>query len=313
MLRQLPDKTEVPNLLVDISQTGLGAGLEEKLFQPAARSSKDFYAELPIRIRLTGGYHEMGEFVSGIAALPRIVTLHDIEITPASERNRGRSTRRPVLNVTAKTYRYLDEDEQAARPQPAKAAAKRKKQDAAERQQDRGFEAHEHIASASSLVAVVAARALAGCSSDLDDLQAQHRRGQEPARAAASSRCRRSSRTRPSTTSGDLRSPFVPGHAGASHGAGRAAPDLQPPARVPRAVLARHAAHGRHAAAAAAAPTAWSRPRTASCIACCPATTSARATAGSRPSSDAKISLVEIVPDGLGGYIERPAALALDE
>ncbi len=80
MLRQLPGRTEVPNLLVDISQVGVGAGLEEKLFQPANEIKKDFYAELPIKIRLTGSYHQMGEFVSGIAALPRIVTLHDITI-----------------------------------------------------------------------------------------------------------------------------------------------------------------------------------------------------------------------------------------
>jgi type IV pilus assembly protein PilO len=128
MLRQLPNKTEVPNLLVDISQSGLAAGLEEKLFQPQGENRKDFYAELPIRIRLTGGYHEMGEFASGIAALPRIVTLHDIEIVPAG-RQRGALTGQPgdlVLNVTAKTYRYLDEDEQAA-AQAEKPAGKRKK------------------------------------------------------------------------------------------------------------------------------------------------------------------------------------------
>jgi len=109
MLRQLPNKTEVPNLLVDISQTGLAAGLEEKLFQPQGESRSDFYAELPIAIRLTGGYHEMGKFASGIAALPRIVTLHDIEITPQGGNNvmAGDLT----LNVTAKTYRYLDEEE----------------------------------------------------------------------------------------------------------------------------------------------------------------------------------------------------------
>src|SRR6202521_2356719 len=82
LLRQLPGKTEVPNLLVDISQTGLAAGLEEKLFQPQPEQKKDFYAELPIKIRLTGSYHQFGEFVSGIAALPRIVTLHDIDIKP---------------------------------------------------------------------------------------------------------------------------------------------------------------------------------------------------------------------------------------
>src|SRR5690348_5262366 len=82
LLRQLPGKTEVPSLLVDISQTGLAAGLEEKLFQPQPEQKKDFYAELPIKIRLTGSYHQFGEFVSGIAALPRIVTLHDIDIKP---------------------------------------------------------------------------------------------------------------------------------------------------------------------------------------------------------------------------------------
>lgn len=106
MLRQLPGETEVPSLLVDISQTGVGAGLEEKLFQPMGEVQKDFYAELPIRIRLTGSYHELGNFVSGIAALPRIVTLHDIAITRASQDIFDELQ----LDVTAKTYRYLDED-----------------------------------------------------------------------------------------------------------------------------------------------------------------------------------------------------------
>lgn len=110
LLRQLPGKTEVPNLLVDISQTGLSAGLEEKLFQPQPEQKKDFYAELPIKITLTGSYHEFGEFVSGIAALPRIVTLHDIEIKPSNKDAYDQLT----LNLTAKTYRYLDEDEIAA-------------------------------------------------------------------------------------------------------------------------------------------------------------------------------------------------------
>lgn len=108
MLRQLPGKTEIPNLLVDISQTGLGAGLEEELFQPMDEVRKDFYAEKPIKIRLKGAYHEFGRFVSDIAALPRIVTLHDIEITPVV---RDGPPDELVLNVTAKTYRYLDESE----------------------------------------------------------------------------------------------------------------------------------------------------------------------------------------------------------
>src|SRR5882724_9183954 len=110
LLRQLPGKTEVPNLLVDISQSGLSAGLEEKLFQPQPEQKKDFYAELPIKITLTGSYHQFGEFVSGIAALPRIVTLHDIEIKSATKDAYDQLT----LDLTAKTYRYLDEDEVSA-------------------------------------------------------------------------------------------------------------------------------------------------------------------------------------------------------
>src|ERR1700674_218872 len=110
LLRQLPGKTEVPSLLVDISQTGLAAGLEEKLFQPQPEQKKDFYAELPIKIRLTGSYHQFGEFVSGIAALPRIVTLHDIDIKPDNKDAYDQLS----LELTAKTYRYLDEDEIAA-------------------------------------------------------------------------------------------------------------------------------------------------------------------------------------------------------
>ena len=123
LLRQLPGKTEVPNLLVDISQTGLAAGLEEKLFQPANEQKKDFYAELPIRIRLSGSYHEFGEFVSGIAALPRIVTLHDIEIKPVGGNGAGFDNL--TLDLTAKTYRYLDEEELAA-AEPKKTAVKRR-------------------------------------------------------------------------------------------------------------------------------------------------------------------------------------------
>jgi type IV pilus assembly protein PilO len=108
MLRQLPGKTEVPNLLVDISQTGLAAGLQEKLFQPAGEQGKGFYAELPIKIRLVGTYHEFGTFVSGIAALPRIVTLHDIQITPMGDK--AGSYDNLTMDVTAKTYRYIEDE-----------------------------------------------------------------------------------------------------------------------------------------------------------------------------------------------------------
>jgi len=121
LLRQLPGKTEVPNLLVDISQTGLSAGLQEKLFQPQTEQKKDFYAELPIKISLTGSYHQFGEFVSGIAALPRIVTLHDIEIKSATKDAYDQLT----LDLTAKTYRYLDGEEVQA-SEAANAKAKRK-------------------------------------------------------------------------------------------------------------------------------------------------------------------------------------------
>jgi type IV pilus assembly protein PilO len=106
MLRQLPGETEIPSLIVDISQTGLAAGLQEKLFVPQGEVPRDFYAEKPIKIRLTGSYHEIGNFVSGIAALPRIVTLHNINITQ-EEKGKFDSL---SLEVTAKTYRYLDEE-----------------------------------------------------------------------------------------------------------------------------------------------------------------------------------------------------------
>ena len=108
MLRQLPGKTEVPNLLVDISQTGLAAVLQEKLFQPGAEVSKGFYAELPIKIRLVGTYHEFGNFVSGIAALPRIVTLDDIQISPASDK--AGTYDNLTMDLTAKTYRYIEDE-----------------------------------------------------------------------------------------------------------------------------------------------------------------------------------------------------------
>jgi len=110
LLRQLPGKTEVPSLLVDISQTGLAAGLQERLFQPQPEQKRDFYAELPIKIRLSGSYHQFGEFVSGIAALPRIVTLHDIKIGSDNKDAYDQLS----LELTAKTYRYLDEEEIAA-------------------------------------------------------------------------------------------------------------------------------------------------------------------------------------------------------
>ena len=107
MLRQLPSKTEVDGLLVDISQTGHASGIEFKLFKPEQERLVDFYAELPIRISMTGNYHQFGNFVSGIAALPRIVTLHDISI------KQGEGGETLTMDMTAKTYRYLDDKEVA--------------------------------------------------------------------------------------------------------------------------------------------------------------------------------------------------------
>lgn len=105
MLKQLPDKSEMEALLVDINQAGLGRGLQFELFKPAEKETINaFYAELPVSIRVTGGYYDIGAFASDIARLPRIVTLNDISIAPATD---GKL----VLDAVAKTYRYLDEEE----------------------------------------------------------------------------------------------------------------------------------------------------------------------------------------------------------
>jgi len=111
MLRQLPNKTEVADLLVDVSQTGLASGLEFELFQPQAENPREFYAELPISIRVIGEYHEFGNFVSGVAALPRIVTLHNVSINRTSNNLLS-------MNLTAKTYRYLENEERTEEARP---------------------------------------------------------------------------------------------------------------------------------------------------------------------------------------------------
>lgn len=110
MLRQLPSKNEMPDLIVDISQTALATGISNELFQPGAETAKEFYAEKPIALRLVGTYHQFGAFVSGVASLPRVVimTMHDISLTP-----RAGKPGQLVLSGTVKTYRYLDEEEAA--------------------------------------------------------------------------------------------------------------------------------------------------------------------------------------------------------
>lgn len=122
MLRQLPSKTEVAELLVDISQTGLQTGLEFELFKPENERPADFYAELPIKIKVAGHYHEFGQFVSDVAALPRIVTLQDFSIGPLAGGGKKAQDKKSkdskddgddilVMEVTAKTFRYLEEEE----------------------------------------------------------------------------------------------------------------------------------------------------------------------------------------------------------
>lgn len=105
MLKQLPRKSEVADLLIDISRTGLINGLEFELFKPEAERPIDFYAELPISMKVTGNYHQFGDFVSGIAALPRIVTLHNLTMMP-----QGEDTGKMTMDITAKTYRYFDQE-----------------------------------------------------------------------------------------------------------------------------------------------------------------------------------------------------------
>ncbi len=119
MFRQLPGKTEMDKLLVDVSQTALGAGIDVQLFEPLAETFQDFYAERPISIRMLGDYHEFGEFVSGVAGLPRVVilTMHDISLrrATANQSRYGDSEGRLILEGTVKTYRYVEEEEVAER------------------------------------------------------------------------------------------------------------------------------------------------------------------------------------------------------
>jgi len=130
LLRQLPSKTEMPELLIDISQTALSAGLQVDSFVPQPEVPKDFYAEKPIQLKMVGSYHQFGTFISGVASLPRVVilTMHDVSLTPQHASKDGTSTDgQLVLQGTVKTYRYLDEDEAAAeaKKNPAKAGGRK--------------------------------------------------------------------------------------------------------------------------------------------------------------------------------------------
>jgi len=117
MLRQLPSRTEMPDLITDISQTAIATGISNELFQPGPEVPLEFYAEKPIALRMVGSYHQFGAFVSGVASLPRVVimTMHDISLKPRGNSDAGIRENAPLeLAGTVKTYRYLDEDEVAA-------------------------------------------------------------------------------------------------------------------------------------------------------------------------------------------------------
>lgn len=113
MLRQLPNKTDIESLLVDLSQTSVASGLEVQFFKPEQEVLKEFYAEYPIKVSVTGEYHQFGQFVSGLAALPRIVTLNNIDITELDNRAQSQTSNgaRLKMDLTATTYRYLEEEE----------------------------------------------------------------------------------------------------------------------------------------------------------------------------------------------------------
>ena len=112
ILRQLPEGTDVESLLVDVSQTGLANGLEIKKFKPSDEEKKGFYAELPIALEVTGRYHDLASFISGVAALPRIVTMHNLKLVLQKAEGKSRPSGKLHMTATAKTYRYLKEDEQ---------------------------------------------------------------------------------------------------------------------------------------------------------------------------------------------------------
>jgi type IV pilus assembly protein PilO len=130
LLRQLPSKTEMPELLVDVSQTALSAGLQQELFQPGTEIPKDFYAEKPIQLKMIGTYHQFGAFISGVASLPRVVilTMHDVSLTPLNAPAKGSepaANQLLVLQGTVKTYRYLEDSETNEGSKPKKAGGQK--------------------------------------------------------------------------------------------------------------------------------------------------------------------------------------------
>ena len=269
MLRQLPGKTEVPNLLVDISQTGLAAGLRKSCSSPGREKSNGFYAELPIKIRLVGTYHHFGAFVSGIAALPRIVTLHDIQISAGRRESGGYDNL--TMDVTAKTYRYI-EDEGGAQ-------ARRQEKD---RRRDVTIRIGDQPSSADS-----GARIVRACARRLRDRgllgrpvrSAEVDRGDQEKAGRAHPAAARSEALRDLRVQrGNLRSPFQPQGPNLGQRSRRAS-ERAPQPRVPRRLLARHSEDGGHVQGRATIFTDSCNPRTAWCTRFSPAITSGRTTA----------------------------------
>ena len=118
MLKQMPTKAEVANLLVDISQTGLASGLEFKLFQPSGEIRKEFYSELPINIQVVGQYEELGLFVSGLASLPRIVTVHNVNIAPTGKADKDAKVGKGLMSMSAVIKTYNEGEGDVAKDKP---------------------------------------------------------------------------------------------------------------------------------------------------------------------------------------------------
>ncbi len=286
------------------SQVGVGAGLEEKLFQPSPEVKKDFYAELPIKIKLTGSYHQMGQFVSGIAALPRIVTLDGIAIKPDSK--------------DAYDYLSFELDREDLPLSRRRRSRRREGQDGDHAEAGRLMGAKTrvmHMFSKTKNRWLLIGRSLPGgeCAVRMYEQGRRARtvhlgheeRAGRPCRAAAGAQALRDLRVR-------IGEPAFAVHAWwlgwrfrepAPGFASQPASSSNSFHSIPCAWSARCDWR--------TAPTAWSRRKTAWCIACCPVITWDRTMAGHRNCAF-EISVVEIVADGLGGYMERPASLALN-
>ena len=281
-------------LLVDINQAGLGRGLQFELFRPApSETTREFYAELPIAIKLTGNYHDMGAFASDIGQLPRIVTLNDIALNVGKD---GTLT----MDTTAKTFRYLDEEELAAQRSAAESG-------------EGGEEMKRPV------LIIAAALLVAGCESgeqqelksELDGpdqgpaRQGPAAAGGEAVRAGALHRLRPPRSVRP----GEDRAGGQ-GHRAGNRGRAQARP--QPAERAARGVPARVAPDGRHARAQPRRRSGWCA-RTPGCIASGWATTWDRISASSPKITEAEIKLRELFQDAGGDWAERESTLLLQE